>query len=246
MKQLSEYVNEWKLNNQSVNDIDKVSYSKFFVYKITEEKRIKIFDKRWEQLKDYKKKVYLYGKRISIDKDGYTEYHLPGIYKFEIKDINNIKNCSYMFCDCSDLIQVPLFNTSEVKNMGAMFSGCIKLIYVPLFNTKNVENMSGMFEYCSKLIDIPLFDTSNVINMNSMFKHCYNIEYVPKFNAINVQGTYKMFMGCKKLKTVELFNINQNTDIFMNDMFDYYNNLDSKTKNDWSNIYDFNNCKKRK
>jgi len=174
MKGLNTYINEWKISDQSTKNIDQNSC--FFIYKITEECHIKIFDEDWPQYKDYFNKVYMNKTNVSLNTAGYTlNMYKPGTYKFEIKDINNVNNCRYMFYDCFNLLEVPLFNTSKVKNMEDMFYECKILKSVPKFNTRNVTDMHWMFHWCDKLEDVPLFDTRNVEAMWAMFEGCYNL-----------------------------------------------------------------------
>ena len=77
--------------------------------------------------------------------------------KYAIKYIfkNNIKNCNYMFYECSSLTYIDLsnFNTNNVTNMSWMFYLCSSLTNIDLsnFNTNNVTYMIKMFYGCNKL-----------------------------------------------------------------------------------------------
>jgi surface protein len=64
-----------------------------------------------------------------------------------------------MFCGCSSLQSVPLFDTSGVSNMSYMFHGCYSLQSVPLFDTSGVSDMSYMFYNCLSLSAAPLQGT---------------------------------------------------------------------------------------
>ena len=149
MKTLNDYIIEWRANSDNISSIKK---SQYFIYKIDKKCIIKIFDNDWSQLKNYKDKVYINGKQITVGSDGWTmnEYE-PGIYEIEIKDIDDVKDCTYMFYYCTNLIEVPLFNTSNVENMYSMFKFCENLENVPLFDISNVETISEMFYDCSAL-----------------------------------------------------------------------------------------------
>lgn len=80
-----------------------------------------------------------------------------------------------MFSDCSNLKEIPNFNTNNVISMSSMFSYCNHLIEIPNFNTSNVTEMSYMFTNCSNLINIPVLNMKNVINIREMFNNCINL-----------------------------------------------------------------------
>ena len=93
----------------------------------------------------------------------------------------NIKNCDFMFFQCSNITEIDLtnFNTSEIADMSNMFNGCKSLISLNISNidTSRVKNMEMMFLGCSSLISLDLsnFDTSLVTNMYCMFEKCSSL-----------------------------------------------------------------------
>ena len=213
MKTLNTYINEWQVSNKTVSSIKKTPY---FIYKISSKSTIRIFDDEFEELEDFKNKVYINGKQVEIKTDGCTvEKYEPGEYKVYIEDIDDITDCTCMFQFCTELIDVPIFDTSKVEKMRNMFCKCDKLENVPVFNTSKVIDMYGMFMNCKNIEKIPLFDTRNVHNMTNMF------------------------YGCEKLENVPLFNMN--SVYFIKSMFNCCNKLDDQTKTKWSKIYDFEN-----
>ena len=150
MKTLNNYITEWKVSADNIY----MFKGTCFIYKLTTNTKIKIFDKDWAQFKDYKDKVYINRKHVKIDDNGNSIIKFkPGTCYVEIKDIDNVTNCQYMFFDCTDLVEVPLFDTSKVKNMYSMFYHCVNLREVPLFNISKVKDIDGMFYQCYKLSD---------------------------------------------------------------------------------------------
>jgi len=125
----------------------------------------------------------------------------------------NVIGTSYMFLNCSSLISVPLFDTSNVQSMSNMFADCSSLISVPLFDTSNVRNMDYMFGYCTSLTSVPAFDTSNVTSMSSMFLACSSLTSVPAFDTSNVTSMSSMLYGCSSLEEVHMFGMKVNFDI---------------------------------
>ena len=93
-----------------------------------------------------------------------------------------ITNCSNMFSDLIDVIDIDLsnFDSSGITDMTAMFKGCINLEKINLtnFNTSMTTNMKNMFLECKALnsLDLSEFDTSLVTNMYSMFYGCRNLK----------------------------------------------------------------------
>ena len=114
---------------------------------------------------------------INNIKNKFQKYFRPekeGIYNIRIKFNNQIEDCSGMFYECYNLINIDLssFDTENVTNMKCMFSKCKNLENIDLssFDTKNVIDMSEMFNECKKLVNIDLssFNTSKVTNMNGI------------------------------------------------------------------------------
>ena len=119
---------------------------------------------------------YKYNKCFKPEEEGSYEIKI----KFKIK----LKDCSYMFYGCSNLINADLssFDTEDATNMSYMFCGCSNLgnIVLSSFCTKNVTNMICMFSDCSNLtsLDLSSFDANNVTNMNSIFSWCSKLKTV--------------------------------------------------------------------
>ena len=175
MKTLNNYISEWKANTNTVSSIEKRDIQ-CFVHRLKDREFIKIFEGEWPQYKDYKDKVYINGKKVELDENGFTnKLYNKGEYHVIIDEINNVTNCQYMFYGCRRLVEIPLFDTSKVELMSQMFSYCNGLISIPLFNTKNVTTMSWMFEACENLKEVPLFDTSKLKNATGMFNICYKL-----------------------------------------------------------------------
>ena len=117
----------------------------------------------------------------------------------------NIEYMSFMFLDCTSLIEVDLslFNSQNIKNVYGMFSNCRNLAKVNFssFNTKNVVNMGSMFYSCRSLtkLDLSSFDTRNVIDMEWMFGFCEGLNKLDlsSFSTQNVKEMGRMFDFCE-------------------------------------------------
>ena len=85
--------------------------------------------------------------------------------------------------------------------------------HIEIIGIDNVKTCQYMFFECEQLITVPEFDTSKVKNMNYMFQSCSNLKNVALLNTTNVTEMSEMFTECNKLS--------------------------SKTKKQWSKIYNF-------
>ena len=126
---------------------------------------------------------------------------------------NDVTDLSSMFERCSDIITIPLFDTSNVTNMYRMFNLCQNLVEIPLLDTSNVTNMNGMLANCDKLTTIPQLDTSKATNMNAMFQSCDKLITIPLINTGNVKSMSNMFSGCKSLTSIPLLDTSNVTEM---------------------------------
>ena len=168
----------------------------------------------------------------------YQKYFRPdkeGIHEILLKFNNNMKDCSFMFYNCKNIINIDFssFNTQEVACMLSMFEGCSNLTYLDLssFVTKNVTNINCMFLGCNKLINIDLssFDTSNIDSLYCIFQNCSNLMNIDlsSFDTKNVTNMAGLFAGCSKLSKINLTSFNTNKVTDMRLMFVKCSNLSS-------------------
>lgn len=141
---------------------------------------------------------------IANENSSYLFNNFSGLQEINFNDnfdTINALNMSYMFADCTSLINLDLssFDTSNVTNMSWMFYNCrqISSLNLTSFNTEKVINMSRMFNDCQNLIELLItnFNTSNVTDMNYMFAGCASIERLDlsNFNTSNVKNMGNMF-----------------------------------------------------
>ena len=173
---------------------------------------------------------------INNEKYEFKKYFIPkteGVYTIKLQINIYIKNCSYMFYECINLINIDLssFNTENTIDMSYMFAYCHNLLNIDLssFDTKNVNNMYSMFSYCYLLKNINLdsFETKNVTDMGYMFSNCENLINLDLsiFNIQNVVDMRYMFSSCYKLKYIDLSNFIPRNKANINGMFFPCSNL---------------------
>ena len=238
--------------------LDKENYIQNYI-----DKNFDDYNKELKDLNNDKIEVYINGqiktekfnKYFIPDKEG--EYEIKLIFKYKIKD------CSFMFRNCENIIKLDLssFDSSDVNNMHYMFGKCHNLKEVDLNNliTDNVTDMSYMFNRCfslEKMIFPPSFNTKNVSKMNFMFISCQElseIKFSDNFKTSNVKTMRGLFKKCFKLKNLDLRNFTTENLVNMGYMFDECTNLEQilinkefKTTLVKNMIYLFHKCKNLK
>ena len=187
-KDIDSIINEKQFGNK-LKYISKI-YEKLYStdeilirYKIENEDKIRIFGdifvnnnkQNFKMIiddKDYELEPFFNLKNNNKTKNNLLEIRL--------KEINIVKDASYMFSKCTNLISLPdiyKWNTSNITNMESMFDECSSLesLNISNWNTSNVENFKCILNKCNNLkfiSGLPNLDTSKVINMQSMFNEC--------------------------------------------------------------------------
>ena len=133
-------------------------------------------------------------------------------------DFSMIKDMSYMFYECLNLVTVPKLNTLAAINMSGLFVGCQALVEIQKIDTLNVTDMHSMFASCTSLTTIPQLDTSKVTTMcgpnyGGMFTWCESLTSIPQMDTSNVTNMKYMFYGCESLTTIPLMDTSKVTDI---------------------------------
>jgi len=187
MTNLTTYINEWNLNNNSIHN---VGYKYNYFPESPEELRELVA----ERLEKNTESPYLLDIDTSKITDftdlfsGYENDYLSKTYKidcWQIKTLNllswNTSNVTTMygtFCYLPELrtLNIINFDTHNVTDMSMMFCDCKKLkeLYIN-FNTCKVEEMRYMFDNCRSLKEvknIEKWDISNVVRTDDIFRHC--------------------------------------------------------------------------
>ena len=188
-------------------------------------KNIYYLNKVFEQLNELNTELYINEKRSGFNK--YFKPNNEGEYNIKLKFYINLINCSYMFAECVNIIDINFisFKSNYITNMEYMFYNCINLktINLDCFYTKNVTNMSGMFYWCKNLniLNLYSFDTKNVIDMSEMFNGCKNLTNInlSSFDTKNVINMSGMFYECNKLNNLDLSSFDTSKVTNMREMF---------------------------
>ena len=193
------------------NDSDDEISINYYIYK--NEENIRIFGSNFVKNNQKICKIVYDNKEYDLQESlNLKEFKLKdNMLKIKLKNINDITNMSYMFCDCEFLASIPnisKMNTINVTDMSYMFSGCQSLLTLPeisKFNTSNVTKMNNMFSYCKSLKSLPdisKWDTKNVTDISHFFYNCQSLSSIPnisKWQTYYITNMSYMFSYCEAL-----------------------------------------------
>lgn len=164
-----------------------------------------------------------------------SENRRVGYWAYQVKKLPALNfsgtNASYLFSKFQGTeLDLTNVDTSNVTQMSYMFKECSNLINLDLskFNTSNVTSMISMFEECRALtsLDLSGFDFSKMSNMANMFMNCINLTEI-NFGetSTEIQNLYMTFASCQKLERLDLSNFYTTDLTSMSDAFNNCKNL---------------------
>ena len=145
----------------------------------------------------------------------YLCFNTSGIHTIKILFRKKLYDCSFLFNNCENIIEVDLsnFDCSQVTSCESMFDNCKSL----------------------KVINLGKLDFSLCKNFKSMFNECRYLENidVSNFNTKNSETFEYMFYGCRKLKNIDVSKFNSSKCITINSIFRYCENLSEINMINW-------------
>ena len=148
-------------------------------------------------------------------------------------DMSNVTNMSYMFYNCSNLVDIKwldTWDTSNVTNMQDMFYNESSLTSLDLssWDTSNVTDMSYMFNGCSNLTELNL-DGWNFSKINSYYNYPLRnnstIKRLSLSNAIFSWSMNESFYYMTSLEEINLSGADVSNVTNMQEMFRNCENL---------------------
>lgn len=121
-------------------------------------------------------------------------------------DTSNVTNFGNIFNECYGLVEVPLLDTSKVTNITFGFFKCYALKKLPLLDLRKVTSFGNTFFGCSSLKELPAFNTESLTNMVSAFNGCISLKTFPAINTSKVTEMSQAFIGCSSLQTIPELN----------------------------------------
>ena len=147
--------------------------------------------------------------------DYFLNFKNEGIHTIKIIFRKKLYDCSFLFNNCKEIIEIDLSNLScsQVTSCESMFDGCISL----------------------KKLNLGNLDFSLCKNFKRMFNACENLENldVSNFNTKNSTTFEQMFCGCKKLKNIDVSKFDSSKCESINSMFRYCENISQINMSNW-------------
>lgn len=177
---------------------------------IFDENLVKHFHDYLKELNDSNVELFIDEKKIKYQK--FYTFEKTGTYSVKLKFKQRIKDCSYMFCNCVNIINIDLssFDSKSVNNMTRMFYNCEKLAEIKFgnFRTNKVTNMYSLFEECKSLtnLDLSSFDTGKVTSISRIFYGCKKLKTIDmsSFDDDNMDDFKDMLYDCDSLSKVKI------------------------------------------
>ena len=156
------------------------------------------------ELNELNTKLYIDSKEYSYKK--YFKFWKGGKYDIKIKLNKKLKDSSYMFAGCKNIISIDLtnFKSENVENMEYMFFNCENLRNINLLSLKveNVKNMGYMFYGCNNInLDLSSFVIKKNVNMINIFNNSINLNYF-NFYSLTPKNKDNKNYTQKKIKNV--------------------------------------------
>ena len=207
------------INNNLIDDVYMDLYNIITIkYDISNlDTNLKLFDKKFVENNKNFCYMIINDKHLELQEElPINEYKKEDAKVFTVKlaGLNIIKDISYLFNECNNLIEVPNISkitTSNITNMCGMFRHCSKLASLPdisKWDTSSVTDMSFLFSGCSslqRLPDISKWKTNKVTNLSYMFDSCSGLQLLPligKWTTDSFENISYMFNGCSSLNSL--------------------------------------------
>ena len=160
--------------------------------------------------------------------------HISQLYS--LGDSSNPKNA------LTKLKYFSLIGQNSIKDASNMFANCSSLIAVLEFDTSNLVNTSSMFKNCKSLLSVPPFKfCKNVKDLSYMFMGCSALEYVSELSfssGFSGSGFAQIFDSCTSLKKIGRLDLNSDKPSSVLGIFDYCYSLISIDQLYLNNIYE--------
>ena len=128
---------------------------------------------------------------------------------------NEINGCVYMFNGCSALESIP--NGIKLKpyyTIDNMFYGCTNLTEIPYFDTSKVYSFGSAWSNCDKLTTFPQLDTSNGTNFNSAWQNCVSLTEFPALDLSKGTDFGSAWYWCSSLTTMPALDLSNGTNFY--------------------------------
>ena len=116
---------------------------------------------------------------------------------------NEINGCIYMFDGCSSLESIPNgINLKPYYTIENMFAGCTNLTEIPYFDTSKVYSFYYTWYNCKALTEFPMLDTSKVTDFQGAWSDCSSLTEFPSLDMSSGTDFMYAWEGCTKLTSL--------------------------------------------
>ena len=161
-------------------------------------------------------------------------------------DMSNVTNMSYMFYNCSNLVDIKwldTWDTSNVTNMQDMFYNESSLTSLDLssWDTSNVTDMSYMFNGCSNLTELNL-DGWNFSKINSYYNYpLRNNSTIKRLSLSNAIFSWSMNESFYYMTSLEEINLGDADVSNVTNMQEMFRNCENLREIKWLKTWDTSN-----
>ena len=126
---------------------------------------------------------------------------------------NEINGCVSMFNGCSVLESIPNgINLKPYYTIDNMFAGCTNLTEIPYFDTSKVYSFYYTWYNCSKLTSLPLIDTSKGTGFIGTWQGCSSLTTFPALNLSASTNFNGAWYRCSSLTEIPALDLSKGTD----------------------------------
>ena len=133
--------------------------------------------------------------------DNVAEYKDKLVYLPKVS-INSARlTLNHVFNGFSNLVAIPIIDTSRITEMTGTFKGCYSLLYIPAIDFDKVTNTSTMCEGCTALLHVAPIKIEE-LTANYMFQSCCTLNEIVLNTIKPIKSAMYMFYGNIGLKKI--------------------------------------------
>lgn len=155
------------------------------------------------------------------------------VFDGPVKANTNLDSLFAQFANLTEIVNLPLLDTSDTTVFSSMFQGDFKLEKIDLtnFDTSKAESIRGLFwgNASLKSLDVSKFDVSNINDFSQIFSNCKSLKDINISNWDMGRATNfnSMFQSDISMESVELPNSITSTRIDPNSKMNFDNMFNS-------------------
>lgn len=125
---------------------------------------------------------------------------------------NEINGCVYMFQSCSALESIPNgINLKPYYTIEYMFYECTNLTEIPYFDTSKVYSFNWAWFNCKALTEFPMIDTSNGTDFDRAWGSCLSLTEFPALDLHNGTNFSYAWYNCPALTSMPALDLSNGT-----------------------------------